>query len=78
MSQLIIYDKIINTNRYYLLEITATPIKLMRSSIAEKSLEYKHSDYFKRTLTSETIEPVGEKIIKQIFLGVDVKKLQEI
>lgn len=76
--QLIVFDRVVNTSRYFLHGITAVPKNLVLSSIAEKTLKYDYSDIFERTLVLRTIEPIGERIIKQVLLGTEGKKLLEI
>ncbi|GIX67342.1 probable pre-mRNA-splicing factor ATP-dependent RNA helicase DEAH9 [Caerostris darwini] len=78
LPQFIVFDHMITTNRDFLMSITAIPPELVMKALTEQLIDFDYSDMFEKTLVQRIIEPVGERMIKQVLLGKKGKKLKAI
>lgn len=78
LPQFIIFDHMIQTARDFLVTITAIPSDFVMQGLKDLSVEFDYSDMFEKSLHQKIIEPVGERMIKQVLLGKKGKKLKVI
>ncbi|XP_055941239.1 uncharacterized protein LOC129971468 [Argiope bruennichi] len=78
LPQFIIFDHMLSTNREFLMSITSIPPDFITKAMAEHQIDFDYSDMFEKSLVPRIIEPVGERMIKQVLLGKKGKKLKAI
>ncbi|GFY59988.1 ATP-dependent RNA helicase DEAH12, chloroplastic [Trichonephila inaurata madagascariensis] len=78
LPQFITFDHMISTNREFLISITAIPLNVVMDALTKQVIEFDYSDMFERSLVQKVIEPVGERLIKQVLLGKKGQKLKAI
>lgn len=78
LPQFITFDHMISTNREFLISITAIPTNFVMDALTKQMIEFDYSDMFERSLVQKIIEPVGERLIKQVLLGKKGQKLKGI
>ncbi|KFM74245.1 hypothetical protein X975_00157, partial [Stegodyphus mimosarum] len=67
-----------STTRDFLVDVTSIPLDFVKTARANGMIELDISDMFKNRLVHQTIDQIGERIIKQILLGRKGKRLREI
>ncbi|CAL1272571.1 unnamed protein product [Larinioides sclopetarius] len=78
LPQFIIFDHMICTNREFLISITSIPPDFITKAMVDQQIDFDYSDMFEKSLVQRVIEPVGERLIKQVLLGKKGKKLKAI
>ncbi|KAF8786845.1 uncharacterized protein LOC129971350 [Argiope bruennichi] len=78
LPQFIIFDHMVCTNREFLMSITSIPPDFITKAMVEQQIDFDYSDMFEKSLVPRVIEPVGERLIKQVLLGKKGKKLKAI
>ncbi|GFU07776.1 ATP-dependent RNA helicase DEAH12, chloroplastic [Nephila pilipes] len=78
LPQFITFDHMISTNREFLISITAIPSNVIMDALTKQIIDFDYSDMFEKFLVQKIIEPVGERLIKQVLLGKKGQKLKAI
>ncbi|XP_042903313.1 uncharacterized protein [Parasteatoda tepidariorum] len=76
VPQFLIFDHVLLSDKNYLINVTSIPSDFVMKSLQDGSSYFSDNELFDYTLTKRTIEPVGEEVMNDIFLGEDDEKLK--
>ncbi|XP_054722508.1 uncharacterized protein LOC129232383 isoform X2 [Uloborus diversus] len=78
LPKYILYDHMVATSREFLVDVTSVDQSNILTAVENGLIDFDYSDMFEKDLVQKIIEPVGERVIKQILLGKKGQRLKEI